>query len=134
MTNLSERLKSLSGLLEKVEKRRQTAINDALERLRSITESEPIGAEWDAAWDTVYFLMPDGLVLVVTQNDIGLLARCHSCGALFWLSVLGTHLFYVARGYIPPNTHRCSNYQSSVPSHIIDIIRDAPVNIPELRG
>jgi hypothetical protein len=101
--------------------------------LRSVTESEPLGAEWDAAWDAVYFLMPDGLVLTVTQNDMGMLVRCRSCGGLFWLSVLGNHLFYVARGYIPPNTHRCSNYQPSVPQHIADIIRGTAVNIPELR-
>jgi len=126
----------LSGLLRRVEERRQTAINRAVERLRSITESEPIGAEWDAAWDAVYFLMPDGLVLVVTQDDdIGLLVRCHHCKGLFWLSVVSdhNHLFYVTRGYIPPNTHRCSNYQPSVPQHIADIIRGTAINIPELR-
>lgn len=122
-------------VVEQAETERQKVIDEARRLLSSVTTAEPLGAEWDPFWNSVIFIMDDENVLMVTLNDapsVGLLVRCKGCRALFWVRVNATNLFYVSRGYVPPNTHICSQHVPALPPHIRDAIKT--LSIPELKA
>ncbi len=132
MSNLSKQLQSLKALSQ-VELERQRAIDRARQLLSSVTSAVPLGAEWDPFWDAVIFVTEDENVFMVSLNDggIGMLVRCQACQSLFWLRPTTTNLFYVSRGYIPPNTHQCGKYIPGVPPHMAVVKQ---VGVPELRS
>ena len=134
MSNLSKRFQSLKALSQ-AEAGRAAAIKQAYQLLITVTSAKVLGAEWDPFWNAVIFITDDENVFMVTLNDdpgVGILVRCKTCRALFWVRVNATNLFYISRGHIPPNTHRCGQSVPVIPPHTRDTIRQ--VNVPELQA
>jgi len=102
--------------------------------LTDVTSAKPLGAEWDPYWNMVIFVAEDSNVYSVNLNDnaVGILCQCKSCRSYFWLRTTPMNLFYMQRGYVPPNTHRCGQHLMALPPHVRDVIKR--LDVPNLGG